>query len=585
MQDIDFPRHIYDLLVQKRYLEAKNAALREGLKIDLIDQEVQSIASKALESFEKYEYEESIDYYISTIGFLDPSIVLWHFIEPHLSIHLTNYLIELHKRGFANKSHTGLLFLLFRNSDAKHKLVEFTALLRSAKEKSKATSQISGKKATNDTEVDPLISCFDSNAAIDALIENEMMKEALEISWILESPKHIVSLLITYKRDYIEAANQIYKHCNHYLGRPMLMEYGPFILEEDEKCIPKIVEIATLIWSSQYRGQDEDYLKLFSTKPHACYSFLKSIVNSDPTPLLANTLIAMVVPRDPEAKSEFFGLPGVANEQLARDYIRNDKLKYDPDHLIRVCSEARFHSGMILLLEKQGRLHDIVMLLVSEKKSIMLMEWCIKNPHIPSDDWVEIFHYFAKIDGWISLPQNSESIALMQFIIKNTLKTLPIAAVLEELSNNDMIPIEIIRDFFEQECKLIEKSQKEEESKHAYLKSELDTIDEKIEELEEKDISFSPKDCDMCKGKLERHLIGFMCKHMFHVGCAGKKGDMYYCPLCGCTETPYETVDEVENNLNMLINEDISESLDLSQNDLLDQITKLIKSGFLDQLH
>ena len=585
------PEHIYNLIAQNKFSEAIQSCQNEGIKTAFIEERIRQCAQKAHDSFEKCEYEQSIESYISTIGFIDPSIVLWHFIEPHLSIHLTNYLIELHKRGFANKSHTGLLFLLFRNSDAKHKLQEFILLLKEAKEKSNLNIQILKKKKNNNNELelDPLIKTFHAGAAIDALIENEMEKEALEIAWILDSPIHIVSLLINYKHDYTEAANQISKHSNDHLGRLMLMQFGPLIMEYEDKNTIKIIEIATTIWCSQYKGKDDEYLKLFSSKPIACYTFLKSIINFKPTTLLANTLIAMVIPRDFETRSEFYGLPSIASEQLARDYIRNDKLPYDADYLIRVCSETKFISGSILLLEKQNRFHDIVVLLINQKKSEILQDWIKKNPLIPDEDWVEIFHYFVRVDGWLSLPQNQDSIGLIQFIIKNTLKTIPIASILEELSNNDFIPIDVVRDLLDRECKEISKKLIKEEELNIILNQEMKIIDEKINELEEKEISFSPKDCDACSGKLDRHFIGFMCKHMFHVGCANKNGDEYFCPICGYSKSPFllnnnNNLDDDEFGLNELINlNENNFDIDLNSNDLLDQIVDLIKKGFLDE--
>ena len=53
------------------------------------------------------------DEYIATIGLIDSSIVLCKFIDPHLSVYLIKYLLELHKRGRANEIHTKLLFNLF----------------------------------------------------------------------------------------------------------------------------------------------------------------------------------------------------------------------------------------------------------------------------------------------------------------------------------------------------------------------------------------------------------------------------------------------------------------------------------------
>ena len=570
----EIPENIQLLVKEKKYIEARKACQLANIDYTFLTQIVNDCQDQALKLFNKKEYEQSIKYYILTIGFVDPSIVLWHFIVPHLSIHLTNYLIELHKSGYANSSHTGLLFLLFRNSDARNKLQEFISLLKDATTKYKIEQRRNSEKKLPPPEPEPLIKCFDAGAAIDALIENEMEKEALEIAWTLDSTQHIVSLLITYKKDYVEAANQIKKNQYEGIGRRLLMQYGPILMEEDENTRGIITKVARDIWCSQNPGQDKDFLQLFQNQPDCCFQFLKSIINNKPTPLLATTLIAMVIPRKSESKSDFFGLPRIASEQLARDYIQNPRLQYDYDHLLRVCAEAKFISGMILLLERQGRLHDITSLLISHNESKMLREWCNKSPQIPDEDWVEIFRYFSRAEGWKTLPNNAEGLNFMKLVIKNASKTMPLAALVKSLSSNP-IPLDLVRNELVTEYKTIQDQLEKQKKLNEQLTLELKKIDDEIADLEENEKSFTPSGCAKCRQKLEKHFIAFMCGHIYHTHCAGISEDgHYYCPQCGDCTSPELDTDEFADN---------QTRIDLSKSDLLPQIIDMIYQGALDQ--
>lgn len=560
--DTKLPDHIEKLLANNKYLQALRACQAEKLDTSRVTKLAQECATNALSFFNKREYEQSIHLYIETIGFVDPSIVLWHFNVPHLSIHLTNYLIELHKEGFANKSHTGLLFLLFRNHDAKNKLEEFINLLREAKQNSQ-----------NDDD-NLLIRNFDAGAAIESLLENEMEKEALEIAWIIDSPQHIVYLLITYQKDYVAAAKHLQKSSNSDIGRKMLMDFGPTLLKNDEKTHEIIIQVAKDIWTSSRKGKDEDYLKLFQSQPECCFKFLKSIVGYPLPSVFGTTLIAIVIPKKGEIKSEFFGLPKIATEQLAVEYIKNERIKYDPDFLLRICAESKFTKGMILILELQGRLHDITTLLIANRESQYLKEWCLHCQKIPDEDWVEIFEYFSQPEGWNALIQNQEGLDFMRKVIENASRTMPLASLVKNLSNIQT-PLSLVRDELIAEYTKIQKEIEKQKAYNKDLRQELNDIDQEILKLEEKDIQFDMHDgCSICKQRLDKNFIAFMCNHIVHDKCAKEHNGEYYCPICGYCDSP-EYPQQPENAKSFTI--------DTSKHDLLDQAIDLIKSGFLDQ--
>lgn len=60
--------------------------------------------------YAKHKWDQSIDEYIQTIGFLEASYVITRFIDPQYAEFLVRYLEGLQAKGMSNKQHTTLLF-------------------------------------------------------------------------------------------------------------------------------------------------------------------------------------------------------------------------------------------------------------------------------------------------------------------------------------------------------------------------------------------------------------------------------------------------------------------------------------------
>jgi hypothetical protein len=76
----------------------------------------------------------------------EPSVVLYRFFQSHQTRYLAQYLVELHKRGYANTDHTKLLFTPFSLHEQRARLCNFIGYLREAKVSDAAARGASGPR-------------------------------------------------------------------------------------------------------------------------------------------------------------------------------------------------------------------------------------------------------------------------------------------------------------------------------------------------------------------------------------------------------------------------------------------------------
>lgn len=586
MTKSELPNDIQSLVKDQMFIEARDECIKRNIDTEIIDNRMKMNLDYAESHFLKREFKIATDYYITTIGFIEPSRILARFIHPHLSVYLTNYLIELHKRGYANSQHTQLLFNLFHHRDAHDTFENFLEYIENAVNQQNMGSRgfqtqdlsdisnvnLDGNmgaffenqptKCIDEKEIKRFLENFNADAAIQTLIDNDMDKEAVRIAQTLNRTKYYVQLLINYSKNYTEAANQIALKLPSNESRILLMMFGPELLNAEQNVIRKVEDIAKESWLSPSTKTiyDKDYLKLFAKHPQSCANFLRAIIYKKPTTKFANTLIYLLIN---EISS--------STQQEILTLIENySKLKYDHELVLRLCCQNHFTAGLIKLLIQIKRPNELVNLLISEKATSKLIEYCNTNPQFSDNDWVEIFTFMVSEVGWNSNPP----IPFIKKLIKNVSNSLPLSAIVEILTRNPMIPVDIIKnELLDMFTNLITEL-KENDENNKILLEELETVNNEINRLESVDLQFRTKRCDTCDEEIrDPPYVAFMCEHMFHIrdSCIKRdENDELYCPICGKCNSP-NLEDEPQFN----------HDIDLSKLDLLDETIDMIDAGLL----
>jgi hypothetical protein len=144
---VSYPHSIQQFLDLQRYADAIQHCQSLGIDSSPITALVQARLEEALTTYSNGDFPASLVIFMTTIGVLEPSVVVSKFYRPDLMPLLVRYLMELHQRGFAKPSLTKLLFTLFARSEYQDEMVSFISFIESAQTQKHQPPIRSGRKS------------------------------------------------------------------------------------------------------------------------------------------------------------------------------------------------------------------------------------------------------------------------------------------------------------------------------------------------------------------------------------------------------------------------------------------------------
>ena len=503
------PEDVQALIRAGKLADARQMCVDLNLSTSEIDKRVERIRGDVNYRLMNRDYLQLQKDFISTIGLIDPAFVCGTFIDVVYHPYLMEYLIELHKRGKAEKSHTELLFELFDQCGDDRKLVAFMDTI---------------KDATNRRDFDPdarlFLENFDVETAVEILTKNGKEQEAFQLACDLECVSYRLSLFISYKKDF-EAAMSLLEKDYHAAS---LMKYGPQLLEKTGSYEPihkRIVKLASDLWLSKMDqarvGTDVQYMRLFSSSRKYCLDFLRSVIDVRPTRLFRSVFIVLLIPQYGSASDS------LSDKDKALTLIREQWGTYDDEYVLRACCAAEFMKGKILLLTLKGRFDEVVGTLISKNECSMLMDWFTENEGRVRDEnhkqklLYDVFEYFATQFDWLmSLPKGME---FFQHLIELAHEKLPFGVVLELLLRGRNISVGIIRQQLTQYAMSIEAERKQVlDAREKALKA-LGNAEVEIDNLEYCTREFKNARCHKCQQTLDLPFVCLMSGHAYHQSC------------------------------------------------------------------
>ncbi|KAH0791066.1 vacuolar protein sorting-associated protein 11 [Histomonas meleagridis] len=579
-----FPSEVATLLENKRYADAISICKDKCISYTMIQEMVHNQVQMAISAFENSDPQLSIDIFITTIGVVEPSIVLSRFFAPHLTRYLTQYLVELHKRGYANEQHTKLLFNMFYHDEGRETLREFIDYLKKAKkaEETRNDSKIrnflkSKEKKEKQEQYTRFFKNFNVDAAVDTLINNDMEEYAFEISNIMEVSKYIISLLINSQKDYFQAAAIIYEKATQASGKSLLIDFGPTLLSQGGEISAMISKAAHALWIQENERDDSGFIKIFWGFPESLKEFIKRAIADKPTPLFVYTYFDLLIPKKNNTPT-MGGYP-TSNPQHVIECIEDSSFPiYDVniDPLLFLFRENDFNPGTISLLRRSKRYSDIAQLYMSRNMTQELVSF-ISRSDVTFDDETQfsIFRYFANSDDNVY----TKDVDFMKNLLDTALKTRPLYSLIEELCRNSNTTFDVIKGHLNTELHDITQQYSSEEEEHKTLLAELNDLEEEITRLEEADIQIRPVYCDQCGKSLSPPYIGFFCGHSFHPDCCWEnhRGEKM-CPICAGDENENEQ-NESNNNIN---DNNVNIAVE-NCNEILESTVELINAGYFSK--
>lgn len=224
------------------------------------------------------------------------------------------------------------------------------------------------------------------------------------------------------------------------------------------------------------------------------------------------------------------------------DLLSNKKYKniYDIQYLMLLFKYYNFNEGIKLLSEQTKTFKDIILILFDNKEYKQVLSIFEKNSIKETSIWVMTLHLFLQE---IKINKNDEKekiildICFQEFLSKivdnNIISPIEILDIISEV--NDEVPIKLIKDFFLNAIENENKNLVNNLIKSKEYEANIHEIDEEINNLKEKPLNLRLTKCDECNMGIEYPVIFFKCGHYFHYICLNyyiKDFRNAHCPKC-----------------------------------------------------
>eukprot|EP00299_Pterocystis_sp_00344_P009327 c3894_g1_i2.p1 GENE.c3894_g1_i2~~c3894_g1_i2.p1 ORF type:complete len:937 (-),score=281.23 c3894_g1_i2:27-2807(-) len=517
--------------------------------------------------YAKGDYDSAVDQYVKTIGRLEPSYIIRKFLDVQRTQNLTQYLQALHEKHLASSDHTTLLLNCYTKlKDSAH----LDAFIK-----------------------DPSLH-FDIDTAINVLRQAEFYDHALSLALRHQHHAHYLTIqiddrkaygsaleylwtlpfeqcrehIITYGKVLVtnlpEQATELMKElCTRYTPRKraetgksetlvpqqaaasgesalssafsQLMRMGTNQTPESSTPTPASAAAAPEVVVPTQRADPEDFIYVFVTQPSWLMVFLEYVISRNPeqaTELVNNTLLELY-------------LSDSASDVAIRQEKRIKALKllqsskaFTLNHALLLCQLHQFPEGTLLLNERLNLHAEVLNVHIRAHDHRNIVETCKRfgKPEL----WMMALQYFATT----STDCNSMIKEVLEHIDRQDL--LPPLKVIEILSQNPSISLDIVKDFVLKRLEQDQKVMLEDEKKIASFREETQHMRQEIRELRSTAKIFQNQKCSDCTNPLQAPSTHFLCGHSFHQRCIPDEKE---CPKCAHTNSKTEALkSEMQRN-------------------------------------
>lgn len=476
------------------------------------------------------DYEKSIEQFIGTINYLDPSYVIQKFLDKSKLDYLIQYLEALEKDE------------LFKRRDPKE-LQDYTVLLLNCYIMQEKFPKLKDFLDSNIKE----ISDNDIKTAIDICLESNNKELALHIAKAKQLDEEYLRILIEEQNEIEIALNYIIAFSNPEKKFDLFCKFGEHFLKKGGKYAKDTVENIEDIIKGSIRAKNKDEDKrtqIDRTLAKIKYEEIIKIFYDNDSDL--SKLLDIIIEQDKKCDKSILHRrielylydKDTSNRKKILDIITNPSYQsiLDGSFLLMLFKMNKFSEGVLELSSKMELKLFLLTNYMENKKYDDIMQFCKteKQAHF----WVKALKYFSD-------PKRNEEdpdvnmISYISQILDINLKEHIISPIvtLDILKNNKNISIDIVKNFIEKSLQIekegFTKDKKEFDTKYKELKK----VKEDLRNLTTKSMNIKSTDCESCGISLSLPAYHFMCGHSFHEGCISSSmldvnTGPVKCPLC-----------------------------------------------------
>jgi vacuolar protein sorting-associated protein 11 len=499
--------------------------------------------------YSKGDYNQAVQQYIETIGYLDSSRVILKFLDAQCTSHLASYLEVYHRHPEAEVStdHTTLLIDCFTKMHADEKLRNFIGY--------NATNLYRTKK--------PLT--FDVQTAIVVLRDADYASEALFLAKKHGQHLAYIQIQLEVLENWEEALYYV-KNISLSDAGTALKIYGKLLLNKLPRETTDMLKEMCTRKDENNKLHCEKFISLYVNHPFELKRFLWHVIKGpvddshivgSSSKLVWNTLIELCLRQDltnnnntqnnpldrtsslkpsPSRKLLQSHAASSNNSLDEKEYkrvvdetmslLRDPDAKYDGDHTLVCVQQARCHEALLYLYEKRKMFDMMMQHYMDTGNNRAVINTCRKVGNRNPNLWVKVLTHFASMESPECDPY---IIQILQSI--SVSKILPPLLVVNILSKNTELPISIIQDYISdqltQSIQIVSNVSKE----IVRLKNDTKEIRSNISAQKTQGKVFQNNKCNLTEQSLEFPTVHFMSGYSYSVDNVPDNEGGLECPI------------------------------------------------------
>ncbi|RKP10178.1 hypothetical protein THASP1DRAFT_13206, partial [Thamnocephalis sphaerospora] len=441
----------------------------------------------------KGDHDGAMTQYLKTLGYLEPSYVVRKFLDAQRIRHLTSYLQELHKRGYATADHTTLLINCYTKLNDAEKLAEFIKSESDAVKFDVDTAiRVCSQAGYYDLALHLTRKSEDHAAHLKILIDSvhryaealgyicEMMPEMVDQFmrqyakiFLEQLPERTIQLLVDLCTGQLKrevgsqhAATGVEPQGAAGFSLPTMYGMKPFGATRPSPD-PSTGAASRSTEMPVYAPSPRQFFGAFAGNNDLLVKFLEGVVqrrwpggeddDEDERRLIYGTLLELYLTpcelEDLTAAEE----ENARRNQRAIEMLRNPAILLDLDHALILCRTAGFDEGQVIIYERSEMYDEILRswMRVDDVPKIMdaLDRYGSNNPSL----YTVVLTYLA--DNPAILSAHPEALrTVMKRVDQENL--MPPLKVLQLLCRNSATTVGMIRDYL---CTRLESEQRQQE--------------------------------------------------------------------------------------------------------------------------
>ncbi|KAF7495115.1 Vacuolar protein sorting-associated protein 11 -like protein [Sarcoptes scabiei] len=539
---------------------AKNQTYSQDVLADMFKQYGDHLYSNG-------DFDEAINQYCQTLGFLEPSYVIRKFLDLQRIHNLTTYLQEIHKRNLATEDHTTLLINCYVKLKNEEKLNEF---LRS--------SEI----------------VFDVDIAIRVLRQSGYFENASMLAKKHLRYDNYFSILIEDQGDaktVLQTFEEMFNENKYEIVGQYLCKYGRLLMNDDPETTTKLLKqlcLACMLKASDETsdlnrnsddldigndsntfvgGNPEMYLHIFLNNHSKMIEFLEFLIKEwkrfekfEPeVPMeISNTLLELYMHSyKTDTKNQ------LRSEIKILNLLKNPEFIYDANKAMILFQMNDFIPGILFLYEKMKTYSQILSHFIGQIDDQNVIRTCERFGEEQPKLWIDALEYFSE-----NFDETKK--ANIMFIIEKIEqhRLLTPLMMIEILSKPGKVTLGVVRENLKRWIKTQQDQINENERLIDFYRDECRFNNRLIDEIRNKPKVFQATKCTACLHVLELPSIHFMCNHSYHMTCfeSYMNENDQKCPFCLPENRKImNEVSSLENvsNIEEQFQKDLAESSDL----------------------